>query len=371
VHALRRGSSRPGPGSDVVEMKFGLAENFERLVGLPVAEQYERRVMLVRRAEELGFYGYHVSEHHNNPLSLAPSPLVYLSALAQRTSRIKLGPLVLVLPCYLPFRLLEEICMVDQLSRGRLVVGVGRGVREVEHEWMAGDGDSHARFAETLAILRGGLGSSRLRHDGELFGFDLDIRFEPYQRPHPPLWYAGNLASAAELGMSVVGVPWRGMDRQQIDAYWEAFETDRASESPKWTEKPLLGSTRHIVVAETDSEAVRIARRAWPVHNANVWTIPFGPAASRQVTGMNVGEDFEVVLPRRRALLAGSAETVADALAEFVDQAGPGHNYLVANVQWGDIVHDEAMQSLELYATAVLPKLSSAKAVAWPEPAIV
>jgi alkanesulfonate monooxygenase SsuD/methylene tetrahydromethanopterin reductase-like flavin-dependent oxidoreductase (luciferase family) len=355
-------------------LEFGIAENFERLERVPPAQQYADRIALIRQADEAGLYGYHVSEHHNNVLGLAPSPLVFLSAVAQRTTRIRLGSLVLILPTYLPFRLLEEICMVDQLSGGRLMIGVGRGVRPVEHEWMGLDpAEGQERFGEALELLRHGLRGGRLSHAGRHHHLEeVELRFEPFQRPHPPLWYAGNLEAAAALGMSVIGVPWHGMSRERIDAYWDAFARASWRETSPWTEtEPKVGTTRHVVVAETDAEAVAITRRAWRVHADNVWTVPFGigSPAIRGTEGMNVGEDADVVLPRRRALLAGSPETVADALAEFLEDVGPGHNYLVANVQWGDIGHEEASRSLELYAAEVMPALGCSRPPENPVPA--
>ena len=79
-----------------------------------------------------GFYAYHVAEHHSTPLGMAPSPSVFLSAVAQRTKRLRFGPLVYALPLYHPIRLIEEICMLDQMSGGRLDIGFGRGASQIE-----------------------------------------------------------------------------------------------------------------------------------------------------------------------------------------------------------------------------------------------
>jgi alkanesulfonate monooxygenase SsuD/methylene tetrahydromethanopterin reductase-like flavin-dependent oxidoreductase (luciferase family) len=343
-----------------VGIEFGMSEHFERLPGVPLARQYEERIRLVQRADEHGFYGYHVSEHHSNPLCLAPSPIVFLSALAQRTSRIRLGTLILILPAYAPLRLLEEICMLDQLSGGRFMPGVGRGVREVEHRWFGLDpGEVRERFDETLAFLRLGLRGEPFSFAGKHIHVDeFRLDLEPLQQPLP-FWCAGNLETGAALGMSVIGVPGHGLTRDRVDAYREAFAA-RPAGAPWGEPAPKLGSTRHVVVAETDEEAKVIARRAWRAHADNVWFIPFGldgRVAVRGAAGMNVGEDPDVVLARRRALIAGSPETVTEALAEFVDEIGPGHDYLVSSFQWGDITHAEAMRSLDLFATEVMPAI--------------
>src|ERR1700689_2737557 len=108
-------------------MKFGLFDHVYRSER-SLAEQLDERLDYVAAADAAGFYGYHVAEHHATPLNLVPVPGVYLGAVARATTRIRLGPLVYLLPLYSPLRLIEEICMLDQLSRGRLDVGVGRGV---------------------------------------------------------------------------------------------------------------------------------------------------------------------------------------------------------------------------------------------------
>src|SRR5680860_170185 len=95
--------------------------------GRGIGETYEERLRMLEYADEAGFYAYHLAEHHGTELSTVPSPNLFLSAVAQRTQRLRLGPLGYVLPTYNPLRLMEEICMLDQLSNGRLEIGFGRG----------------------------------------------------------------------------------------------------------------------------------------------------------------------------------------------------------------------------------------------------
>jgi len=100
-------------------MQFGLFDWVERQDCVP-SETYRGRIDLARLADDAGFAGYHVAEHHGTPLSLVPSPSVLLAAIAGATTRLRLGPLVYTLPLYDPLRLIEEVCMLDQLSDGRL-----------------------------------------------------------------------------------------------------------------------------------------------------------------------------------------------------------------------------------------------------------
>jgi alkanesulfonate monooxygenase SsuD/methylene tetrahydromethanopterin reductase-like flavin-dependent oxidoreductase (luciferase family) len=123
---------------------------------------------------------------------------------------------------------------------------------------------------------------------------------------------------------------------------------------------PRVGSTRHLLVADTDTEAGAIARRAWKVYGEHFFATSTRIDGHELERGASVsagGTDFDQRIASR-ALLVGSPTTVRDALVTYLDQVGPGHNYLAAAFQWGDITHAEAMRSLELYAREVKPALA-------------
>src|SRR5438876_12319317 len=125
---------------------------------VPLGQLYEERLRLVEAADAAGFYCYHLAEHHATPLGMTPSPSVFLAAVAQRTRRIHLGPLVYLLPLYSPLRLIGEICMLDHLSGGRLEVGVGRGVSPYEVGSHGLDSArTRAMLHEALAVVVAGM----------------------------------------------------------------------------------------------------------------------------------------------------------------------------------------------------------------------
>src|SRR5258708_28917570 len=105
-------------------MQFGIFDQNDR-GPYELGEQYENCLKLIEFYDSAEFRTYHMSEHHSTPLSLTPSPSVFLAAIAQRTKRMRLGPLVYVLPAHHPLRLAEDTCMLDQLSNGRPDVGLG------------------------------------------------------------------------------------------------------------------------------------------------------------------------------------------------------------------------------------------------------
>src|SRR5580700_5613957 len=131
---------------------------------------------------------------------MAPSPGIFLASVAQRTRRIRFGPLVYILPLYHPLRLAEEVVMLDRLSKGRLNLGIGRGISPIESSLYGNDpADGQARFDETLAVLRLAFTERRLNFAGRFYQFDdVPIEMHPIQAPHPPFWYGAGSAESAE-----------------------------------------------------------------------------------------------------------------------------------------------------------------------------
>src|ERR671929_13472 len=136
-----------------MNVEFGIFDHLDRN-DLPLREYYEQRLKVMEAFDRAGFYAYHLAEHHFTPLGMAPSPSVFLSAIAQRTKRIRFGPLVLPLSVHHPLRVVEEICMLDHLSRGRLDLGFGRGSVPVEVAYYNVDADRReAMYRERLEII--------------------------------------------------------------------------------------------------------------------------------------------------------------------------------------------------------------------------
>ena len=167
-------------------MKIGLFDHVER-GDRPLATLFDERLTFVKAADEAGIYCLHVAEHHATPLNMVPVPGVYLGAVARATKRMRLGPLVYLLPLYSPLRLIEEICMLDHLSHGRLEVGVGRGVspfelkyHKIEHD------DSRDIFIDAFNCISAGLTADTLNYSGTHYQYEnVPIALRPLQQPHP------------------------------------------------------------------------------------------------------------------------------------------------------------------------------------------
>ena len=131
-------------------MRFGVFDHIEPVPGLRLDQIYRERLIQIERLDAAGFYAYHLAEHHTPAVhSLAPSQNVFLGRVAQRTRRLRFGPCVYVLPLHHPLRLIEEISMLDNLSDGRLEIGVGRGGVMEAYFW-GQEADSETNYARYL-----------------------------------------------------------------------------------------------------------------------------------------------------------------------------------------------------------------------------
>jgi alkanesulfonate monooxygenase SsuD/methylene tetrahydromethanopterin reductase-like flavin-dependent oxidoreductase (luciferase family) len=333
-------------------MRFGVFDHLDDS-GLPLGRHYEERLKLIEAYDRAGFYGYHLAEHHNTPLGYAPSPGVFLAAVAQRTRQLRFGPLVYLLPLYHPLRLIDEICMLDQMSGGRFLYGVGRGISPIEVGFYGIDfAKGAAQFREAFEVIRRGLTEERLNFHGEFYDFDdVPMALKPVQQPYPALWYGiGRLESlpwAAGQGANIVVRRPAEVVRQITDAYraeWRAL--GRAE-----TDLPMMGVNRHIVIADTEAAARDVARRAYPAwrrHMGLLWheyNVPFPLEAATP-------PDFATVLERGDAV-AGTPSQVRDFIAREI--ADTGVNYYVCDFAFGTIAPEEAQHSVDLFAREVMP----------------
>lgn len=312
--------------------------------GVPLQRLYQERLDLVVRAEEADFWGYHKSEHHMIPLDVGPSIGVWLSAVAQRTSRIRLCSLVHLFPFFHPLRLAEELAMLDQLSGGRLEIGFGKGVSAPEHDlWGLDFDEANARLDESLEIVLGMLqADGTYSYDGRFWSFtDVPILFEPLQKPYPPLWRPGTLATAARMGVSTMAAGPTAMVADAVRQYHELYQPGVGGGHP-----PTVGGVRKIYVAATDGEAEDRARAAWVAYTEHLTRL-FRRYGITPPGDPTLGGDFDLAL-QVQAVIAGSPAKIRDHLCEFAESAGT--DYFVGWWAWGDLSADEVARSFDLFA---------------------
>jgi alkanesulfonate monooxygenase SsuD/methylene tetrahydromethanopterin reductase-like flavin-dependent oxidoreductase (luciferase family) len=335
-----------------VHVRFGVWDHFERRPGIPLDLQFQQKIALLQEAEALGFVGYHIAEHHLTPLDMAPSPNVFLAALAQATTHLRIGTMVYILPLYHPVRLVQEICMLDNLSGGRLDVGIGRGIRTIEFDWFGLDpGEGRRRTEETLKIVVDTLRAGRFDHDGQYYQIpEAALDMLPMQRPYPPLWYAGGIDFAGRHHLNFLS---RTAD--QVARYWDLVDEQRDAPHVvnQHLESPIAGVTRHVVIRETEAEAIAVARRAWAVYDANFHATSVRMLESRT---LSVREDFDAVLHEGTRLLVGTPASVREYLRGCVERLrGRPNFYFAPALQWGDMTLEESLESMRLLAREVMP----------------
>src|ERR1700733_5118002 len=249
-------------------MKVGIFDHIED-GERPLAQLFDERLKLIAAAEAAGIYSLQLAEHHQTPLNMVPVPGVFLGAVARATTKMRIGTLVYLLPLYSPLRLIEEICMLDHLSHGRLDVGVGRGVspfelkyHKVEHD------DSREIFIDAFNCVSAGLATDTLNYKGKYFTYEnVPMALRPLQQPYPPFWYgsSNDIGStwAGEHGMHFVtlgpmatakaniastaprsrnAAPWHSRGRNFPAASRSACSGTSSSPTP--TRKPIASASR-------------------------------------------------------------------------------------------------------------------------------
>jgi alkanesulfonate monooxygenase SsuD/methylene tetrahydromethanopterin reductase-like flavin-dependent oxidoreductase (luciferase family) len=333
-------------------MRFGVFDHLDDS-GAPLGRHYEERLKLIEAYDRAGFYAYHLAEHHNTPLGYAPSPSVFLAAAAQRTKRIKLGPMVYLLPLYHPLRLIDEVCMLDQMSGGRFLFGVGRGISPVEVGFYGVDFATGAeRFREAFEVCRIGLTEDEVTWHGKYYDFDhVPVVMKPVQKPYPELWYGtsrpDSIPWAAERGAHIVTLRDNEAARHIIELYKSEWRRLGRADA----DLPLMGINRHLVVAETEGIARDVARRAYPRwrgHMELLWArykVPFPLAAA-------LPQEWDALQARGHAM-AGTPAQVREFIAE--QTAAAGATYFVCDFAFGQMSQEDALRSTGLFASEVMP----------------
>jgi alkanesulfonate monooxygenase SsuD/methylene tetrahydromethanopterin reductase-like flavin-dependent oxidoreductase (luciferase family) len=332
-------------------MDFGIFDHLDRY-DIPLQQYYEDRLKLIEAYDRGGFYCYHLAEHHSTPLGMAPSPSVFLAAAAQRTKRLRLGTLVYALPLYHPLRMIEEICMLDHMSGGRIDIGFGRGSSPIELAYYGQNPDAAQKvYAEALDLIIQGLTTKELTFQGETFRFDkVPMEVAPLQTPHPPVWYGvhapDSAARAARKALHTVSLDPVPETRASFDRYREVWAADRGK-----APLPKMGLGRFIVVADTDEAALKIARRAYLVWHHS-FTFLFRLHGRSQAHPRPA--DYDTLIERGQGI-AGSPKTVAEFLRSQLRETGG--NYVVGQFAFGDLTLDESRHSVELFTREVMPAL--------------
>ncbi|HXU40829.1 MAG TPA: LLM class flavin-dependent oxidoreductase [Burkholderiales bacterium] len=327
----------------------------------PPSEVYKHKLELAAAADRAGFHGYFLAEHQGTPLSIGGSPSLLLSAMFQRTQRLRAGALTFCLPWYNPYRFYNEICMLDHLSGGRLEMGVGRGVSPIESliYGLKGIDESREKYREALEIFFEACRTTTLNYRGKHYAFqDAELHLKPLQQPYPPLWFpTSNKESidfTASHGYHTAFLGKLADVKPLFDRYreiWEKHRNDPGRHNAH-VRTPFLAKTAHLVIAETDAEAEKLGLDAywkWAGHIHHL---------TRKHGRPDVHKADPYAEDSAQRLITGSPKTALERLQEMLYITSA--NYLLCIFSFGDLAPEHALRSLELFSREVMPKLKAA-----------
>ncbi|MEC8561371.1 MAG: LLM class flavin-dependent oxidoreductase [Pseudomonadota bacterium] len=226
-------------------MHVGMCSIFQN-PGNAISDQlvYSNEVKLAEFAEPLGFESIWTVEHHFTNYTMCPDPMQFLTYMAAKTKTIKLGSMVVVLPWHDPIRIAEQISMLDTLSNGRLILGLGRGAGRIEFDAFRQDmEDSRQRFVESAECVLHGLENGVCQYEGKFV-----IQPKAAIRPLPSASFKGRTYAAAvspesieimaKLGIGLLVIPQKPWDQveREIDNYNKIYKKLNNQDPPA----PLL-----------------------------------------------------------------------------------------------------------------------------------
>ena len=340
---------------------FGIFDHIEDIPGTPTQRLLQDRIELVKLADEAGFTSFHLAEHHGSALCMAPSQEIFIGAASQVTKTIRLGPMVKLLPLHHPVQIIEDMCVADQITGGRLDFGVGRGVAPVEHAWFGSKWtESRERFEDTLGIICDAFATGEISSAGSVYHDfpTAPLSTKPLQDPIP-FWYPGNPVTAGRHGMSLMCAG--GVPQSTYDAYVENWERHRGDslrlDGPE--SRPRVGCTLIVAIAPTEKEALAISRRGVDGLIRSTKKIH---AYDRLV--LSEADCARAIAPLE-AILAGIEQTVAagagvpeQILERFSALLETGLvDHISLQVPTGAMTYAEARRTIELFASEVKPEL--------------
>ena len=325
-------------------------------------------------AEEVGFEYYWQTEHHFYPeIGHSSAPELFLAALAQHTSKIRLGLGVVVLPCNHPFRVVEYVSTLDVLSGGRVELGTGRGASVYHSEAFGYDAEGAKElWDESIQII------ASMFVDDPFPGwkgahYDLpqrDLVPKPVQKPHPPMWLAATqpatFAKAARMGLGILG--FSAIEPEKMIPAIRAYQ-DAMPEC-----KPVGGFANHKIAAFAISnvaedyavgrdKACAAARWYFGDNDVPLQKLRFGSHGGKyyeEAAGGKRQGVLESVLNRSNDQLIEDGIVIGgdlDSTCRGVEKwMGLGVDQLLLMIQAGETSHDDTMRALDMFGNKVLPR---------------
>jgi alkanesulfonate monooxygenase SsuD/methylene tetrahydromethanopterin reductase-like flavin-dependent oxidoreductase (luciferase family) len=345
-------------------MEFGLFFLMQRDEAWTEQDVYDSGLEQMLAAEALGYSSVWIAEHHFNDYGLCPSPPVLAAFVAARTTTMRLGMGVSLLPLHHPVDLAEQLAVLDVVSGGRLDVGIGRGGTLQDYQTFQSDrGDSRARVEEGIELIRQSWSGAPFDFQGRFHSAErLHVRPRPAQRPHPPLFIAANsedsVLSAARLGLPTLSsffVPVAELQKRHQVYRDAALAAGRSLFEIEELERRSWGM-RVVHVAPDRAEALRAIEAPFMGYQRRMSVL------RSDSTGGSVPSSFDRSLLRLREFreyladgwtLVGTPDEVRDDLQKFREATGYERVLLVMALPGLDT--GRALRSMRLFAEHIAP----------------
>jgi alkanesulfonate monooxygenase SsuD/methylene tetrahydromethanopterin reductase-like flavin-dependent oxidoreductase (luciferase family) len=343
---------------------FGIFDHIEGIPGTSTAQVLKDRLDFVKTADQAGFTSYFLAEHHGSDLCMAPNQEMFVAAASQITESIRMGPMVKLLPLHHPVRVIEDLCIADNLTNGRMEFGVGRGVAPIEHYWFGSNWpESTDRFEDILGIICRAFRNGEISAEGsKYYSFrTMPMSTRPVQE-HIPFWYPGSPVTAGRFGLNLM---WPGpIDQAAYDLYaetWYAHQGDDVRLDAPGS-APKVACTM-VMAIDADERVARdinerglrgLMRRTHGVHKWDAEVL--GDHAADAALG-----------PLRRILShidaaieagAGTPSQITDRFGAVLEAGLTDH--IVLQIPTGDMTVAEAKHTMDLFCSEVKPALEAA-----------
>jgi alkanesulfonate monooxygenase SsuD/methylene tetrahydromethanopterin reductase-like flavin-dependent oxidoreductase (luciferase family) len=349
-------------------MRFGLVYGFVAppQSGLTWADAASDFVATARRTEELGYDVFQVIEHHFQPDGHNPSPLLTLAAAAAATEQIRLATNILLVPLYNPVKLAEDVAVLDNLSNGRLTLGVAPGyVREEFDGLMVPYDERFKRYEEALDVMQAAWTNETFSFDGQFYKIpETRLSPKPVQAPHPPLWYGVSgprlLRLAAKRHCVLTASPRHTIT--ELEQHFATYTAHAEGYGYTPTERPVMRGT---FIAETREKAEEIAAPAI----THLFRELYGKQSAKGARELRSDDgtviddhdkvSFETFKDR---YIVGTPDDACRQIEELQERIGMTE--LTCWMQLPGVTNEAAMKSAELFAREVIPAFSAAGAKA-------
>jgi alkanesulfonate monooxygenase SsuD/methylene tetrahydromethanopterin reductase-like flavin-dependent oxidoreductase (luciferase family) len=321
------------------------------------AEIYARGIEIAQAAEALGFRNVWLAEHHFSTYGYLSRPVQLATYIAAKTSRLRVGTAVIVVPLHHPLVIAEEIATLDLLAGGRLDVGLGRGYQPYEFERFGLELESgRGRWDESVDVILRALGGQPFSYDGKFFKIpETSVFPQPLQHPHPPIWITAqspeSVEAAVRRGFHVLTGGF-GIPIERTAEFRRLFDRLVAEVRPP---HPLeLGVQRAVYVADSQADARAAAEEArW---NMRV-TLSLRNRCERVERGraipVPVASEPGIEDLLDRFLVVGTPDTCIRQIRRIRELVGITH--FNCSFWFGDLEHARVLRSMERFAEEVMP----------------